>query len=102
MKSNMFQVLEKYIFRFFWVILFILFSLILLEQGLKRQREEFAKLSEYMNKLKVAKDVALKEQEELRIRINSESDPAWVELILMKSLGVLPEGQQKVFFKKSE
>lgn len=98
----MFQMFEKFLFSFFWIILFVLFSLILLEQGLKRRNEEFAKLSEYMDKLNMAKEVALKKQEELSIRINSESDPAWVELILMRGLGMVPEGQLKVFFKKTE
>lgn len=32
------------------------------------------------------------------LEINSQSDPAWVELMLMKNLGLVPEGQIKVFF----
>lgn len=30
--------------------------------------------------------------------IDSLNDPKWVEMILMKELGVVPEGQIKVYF----
>lgn len=38
-------------------------------------------------------------QEDLLLQINSQSDPAWVELILMKGLGLVPEGQTKAVFE---
>lgn len=98
----MLLLLEKFFFHSYWTILFILLCLILLERGLKTQREEYAKLSSYMQELYVAKDAALKERGELHLRINSESDPAWIEVILMRSLGMVPEGYRKVFFQEKE
>ncbi len=38
-------------------------------------------------------------QEELQLRIASQNDPAWIEMILMRDLGVVPEGFLKVHFK---
>lgn len=38
------------------------------------------------------------EQALLEEKEKSWSDPAWVELVLMEKLGVVPEGQQKVCF----
>jgi len=40
----------------------------------------------------------LADREELRAQIQSQSDPAWVEMILMRELGVVPEGWLKIHF----
>lgn len=39
-------------------------------------------------------------KEELYQQICSQSDPAWIELVLMKQLGVVPDGYLKIHFKK--
>jgi len=39
-------------------------------------------------------------QEDLLLRISSRNDPAYLELALMRGLGVVPEGQVKVHFEK--
>jgi len=44
------------------------------------------------------KSEAIKRREALLQQINSESDPAWIELVLMQNLGMVPENQQKVYF----
>lgn len=86
--------------RWWWVILFVFLCGILFEQAVKRRNKDYAKLSEHWTKLQVEMSTALQTQQELLKQINSESDPAWVELVLMQKLGVVPEGQTKVFFKK--
>jgi hypothetical protein len=43
---------------------------------------------------------ALQKREDLELRIASQNDPAWIEMILMRDLGVVPEGFLKVHFKK--
>ncbi|MCE2983850.1 MAG: hypothetical protein LW832_09830 [Parachlamydia sp.] len=53
-----------------------------------------------MKHLQKEKRTALKRQEDLQLQINSQSDPAWIELTLMKGLGLVPEGEQKVYFQK--
>jgi hypothetical protein len=40
----------------------------------------------------------LADREELCAQIQSQSDPAWVEMILMRELGVVPEGWLKIHF----
>ncbi len=37
-------------------------------------------------------------QEELSMKVNSQSDPVWIQRTLMRCLGVVPKGQRKVFF----
>ena len=90
--------IEKFVFSFWWVILFILLCFVLYEQGIKERDREFLKLSEHLKSLQQEREVAMTLKEDLLLQINSQSDPAWVELLLMKGLGVVPEGQTKVFF----
>lgn len=96
MKSKIFQALFV---RSWWVIAFALFCGIIYEIGLKKRHDDLIRLSTHLEQLQTEKAVALAKQEALKTQINSQSDPAWVELVLMKELGLVPEGQQKVFFK---
>ena len=50
--------------------------------------------------LQQKKELALQEKEELSLILASESDPSWIELVLLRELGVVPEGFLKVHFKK--
>lgn len=43
---------------------------------------------------------ALQEKDDLQLRIASQNDPAWVEMVLMREIGVVPEGWIKVHFKQ--
>lgn len=38
-------------------------------------------------------------QEDLRLQIASKDDPAWIEMVLIRELGVVPEGFLKVHFE---
>jgi hypothetical protein len=44
--------------------------------------------------------LACQERDELALQIASQNDPVWVELVLLRELGVVPEGYIKVHFKK--
>ena len=44
------------------------------------------------------RNAALRE-EDLQMRIASQNDPAWIEMVLMREIGVVPEGWIKVHFK---
>ncbi len=41
---------------------------------------------------------AQKLQEDLMLQIASKEDPAWIEMVLIRELGVVPEGFLKVHF----
>lgn len=70
------------------------------ERGLKQRERDFAKLSFHYATLQQEKKDAETLKEDLLMQINSQSDPAWVELTLMKGLGLVPEGQKKAIFAK--
>ena len=85
---------------FWWVIFFAILCFMLFEQGIKKRNKDFQNLSQRLIELQIDKESAISLRQDLHLQINSQSDPAWVELILMKGLGLAPEGQTKVFFTK--
>lgn len=48
--------------------------------------------------VKLSDELALKEQ--LELELASGDDPAWIELMLMKHLGLTPKGAIKVIFSE--
>ncbi len=55
----------------------------------------------YFNKLiRMQLDEAKKEQGVLTLRLSSLNDPEWVQMLLMRDLGVLPDGQVKIVFNR--
>ena len=90
--------LEELTVRSWWVGIVLLLGFMVYEQGSQRAAEEYERLRARHLQLSCEKEKALSWQEELERQIHSQSDPAWVELILKNKLGVVPEGQTKVFF----
>lgn len=66
-------------------------------RGKKMTLNELAFRLQEMEKEKCC---AMQEKEELALQIHSQNDPAWIEMVLMRDLGVVPEGWLKVHFKK--
>lgn len=93
------KALEELFLRSWWIILFILACGFFYEQSIKSLNEERAALIKQLSTLKMEKEEALKAQNDLSLKLNSQSDPAWVELTLLKVLGLVPEGQQKVLLE---
>ncbi len=85
-----------------WAIPLLLGCFIILERSLAAREQEKEKLAEQLSLLQQEKEAALLLQKALLQQLNSESDPAWVELVLMQKLGLVPEGKTKVFFKSQE
>ena len=100
-KDIMNRALEQFFLESWWVILFGLICYMLFEQGMKTRDHEYAKLQEHYADLEKQKKEVVTLQRKLLLEINSQSDPAWIELMLMKGLGLVPEGQIKVFFDQS-
>lgn len=85
-----------------WVLAFILICAILYEQGLKQRDSLYQQLTQKKKELEHDKVEALLKHQNLQLQINSQADLAWIELTLMKGLGVVPEGQQKIYFYPDE
>lgn len=63
------------------------------------QKEQVvSSLKQSLSQLTLKKSELLKEKGDLELRIESQQDPEWIQMMLMKGLGVVPEGFRKVQF----
>jgi hypothetical protein len=88
------------VFRSWWVFLFCFLCISSYVQASRSRDSALTDLALRYCEMEQAKMAALREQEELSMRMHSEHDPAWIELVLMRELGVVPEGWIKVHFTK--
>ncbi|MBN2480035.1 MAG: hypothetical protein JXA94_07390 [Parachlamydiales bacterium] len=85
--------------RSWWTILFLLIAYIGFSGGMKKRNKDIYELKSKLCLLQNQQAYLARQKDDLTARINSQSDPTWVELVLMKELGVVPEGKIKVHFK---
>ncbi len=83
---------------YWWVIVFIAICFGIYAHASHKKRQAILALESYLHQLNYEKQHLLQDREELLLNINSQSDPAWIELTLMKGLGLVPEGKIKVYF----
>lgn len=88
------------LFHSWWFILAFFVGLAFYSRGVTAKEELLQTLMGKKNQLLLAKHQALELQECLRLEIASQNDPAYIELALMRELGVIPEGQIKVYFEE--
>jgi hypothetical protein len=96
--QNLLKFTETLVLRCWWIILFTLFCAVFYEKGRKKIDIEYDKLYTQLTKLEFLKKEKLEHMEDLLLKVNSQSDPDFVELLLMKELGVVPEGHLKIYF----
>jgi hypothetical protein len=65
---------------------------------MQKKMGECSVLKDKLRYLELEKQLVVQEHEDLILQINSQSDPAWIQMTLMKGMGLVPEGQQKVYF----
>lgn len=82
-----------------WVGVFILFTYMLGSKTFNAKEVEITKLMEQLSTLNHEKSLAMQATGDLSRQIESQKDPLFIEKMLMKKLGVVPEGQVKVRFK---
>lgn len=81
-----------------WMIAFLLLSSAIYFQKSRKRDAAISELSFRMREMEKMKKSLCQEKEDLQLRLQSQSDPAWIEMILMRDLGVVPEGWIKVRF----
>ncbi len=70
-------------------------------QSMKKKNAAFAEYTFRLEEMEKEKQLASLEKEHLQMKIASQDDPAWIEMILMRDLGVVPDGYLKVHFRGS-
>ncbi|MBU6383334.1 MAG: hypothetical protein KGR16_03360 [Verrucomicrobia bacterium] len=66
----------------------------------KEKKSALQSLQIRLAQMENEKAQVLQIKEDLQLRIASQNDPAWIEMVLIRELGVVPEGFLKVHFKK--
>lgn len=92
--------LTLFFFRCWWTILVLLFCYGFYLHGMHKKKELFGELKSKVDLLEKQLYSAVESREELLMEIDSQSDPAWIEILLKKHLGMVPYGQTKVYFEK--
>lgn len=88
-----------FFFRCWWMILFSVFCYGFYLHGMHKKKELYNQLSAKEKRLKERFCVATQKREDLILQIQSQSDPSWIELLIKKKLGMVPDGQIKVYFE---
>lgn len=82
-----------------WLPALFLITAIIYEQGVNNISTEYDKLERYKEEIAQQKNNELARKQNLERQLMSQSDPNWITLTLIRVLGVVPEGQTKVYFK---
>lgn len=77
---------------------FVTGAFVFLEISLKQLENEGEILEKQWFNLKMELKSLEIQKEYLTRQINSQSDPAWIEMVMKKELGLVPEGQVKIYF----
>lgn len=88
--------------RYGWLLLFGIVCFSFYSHGMRKKSKLCSELREKIVHLESLKSLVKSEQEHLALQIHSQSDPEWIELVLKQRLGVVPEGQMKVYFKRDD
>jgi hypothetical protein len=83
-----------------WFVLFCL-SAVLAHVHFSKEKKAGLKLLEIrLSEMEAEKLQAIQIKEDLELKLASQNDPAWIEMVLIRELGVVPEGFLKVHFKR--
>ncbi|HSX12781.1 MAG TPA: hypothetical protein VLF61_04745 [Rhabdochlamydiaceae bacterium] len=91
---------SNFLRRWGWVFLFTFLCWGLYAKGMQKKKEIFLQLDTKIKQMELQRLTAMQKREDLRLQIESQTDPAWIEMLLKKKLGVVPEGQIKVYFER--
>lgn len=83
------------------MVLAVITCSLIYEPNYTRLKNDESLLLQKLYELTEEKELALTLQKDLQQRINSQSDHDWIEMTLMRKLGLVAEGQTKVFFEPS-
>lgn len=84
-----------------WWVAFCVGALYLVySQAAREKVRSFDQLQGRLFELRVLRERLIAENEDLEMKLQSQSDPQWIELVLKRRLGLTGEGQTKVLFNR--
>ena len=90
--------LKRYLKDFLGIFLIFIFSFIGYKTVVRKKEKDIKKNKILMSKLKKERKKFFSENKELTLQINSHKDHSWIEMVLIRELGVVPDGKLKVRF----
>jgi hypothetical protein len=81
-----------------WFFLFLAAGALFYFYAIREKSRVYNEMVVKLYQLEQEKQEALKIYSDLTAQIQSQSDPAWVEMVLKRNLGMVREGQVKVYF----
>lgn len=85
--------------RSWWVLAFILLCSLAFKPILKHLDDQQQVLLSSLNDLHTQKNFLVEQKNTLKLQIQSQKDPLWIEMLLKNELGLVSEGQKKVRFQ---
>jgi LPS O-antigen subunit length determinant protein (WzzB/FepE family) len=83
---------------FWWVIILCVLSFSCFWYLHAQQKKELYQLDKVITKLEDQKQEELEKHEDYTLKIKSFSDPAYIEMVLIQNLGLVPKDQMKVVY----
>ena len=93
---------RRFLMQWTWLVALLLACAVIYERESAHYYTEWTKLDEQLTLLQQEKERREVEQRQLERLVYSQSDPWWVEMLLMQELGMVAEGTTKVLFKRKE
>jgi len=90
---------RQFLLKNWWVIAFVLMAGAIYIQAIHKKNQLLATLKEKVETLNDTKVQQLERKQQLLLRIQSQEDPDFIELLLKEKLGVIEEGELKVVFQ---
>ncbi len=81
-----------------WFFLFLAAAALFYFYFIREKNRTYTEMTVQLRSLEKERAEALKAHSDLLLQIQSQSDPAWVEMVLKRNLGMVREGQVKVYF----
>lgn len=91
---------HSWLCHWWWTALFCGCVALFYGQAMARRSALLQDVTLRLKEIERETDLALEEKETLALSLASQSDPAWMELVLLRQMGVVPEGFLKVHFKR--
>lgn len=93
---------KHWIHRYWWVIAFTALCGVFYLHGIRHKKVIYQETAQRLQELETEKALAIAEQEDLLLQIQSQSDPAWIEMVLKRNLGLVAPDQTKVYFSQNQ
>lgn len=81
-----------------WFFILLGAAALFFMHAMEEKKRTYQEMVSKFQQLEKEKAAALSIKHDLALQIQSQSDPAWVEMVLKRNLGMVREGQVKVYF----